>query len=290
MNRFIFGIKNVFDKLIKMVRDPNLIGFYTNVYLLSKFRKINPDVYIISYPKCGRTWTRITLKKYLEMSGDNIEFKKDPSIIKLLNETVVKFEPNVASWIPAPRRIDQLKINEAKYEGKKICFIARDPRDVMISSFYHLKYREKIYSKNLSEFIRDELVGIKKVVAYMNLWAEYSDAPESFYITTYEELREEPGKSFRTLLEFIGIEVDPKLLDKTLHETSFEKMKKMEADENLSEPWMKPGDKKTDKSMKIRKGKIGGYKEELPPEDISFLNKIIEDSLTTKLPYGGKKE
>jgi len=290
VNRLLFGAKNFLDKLVKIIKDPVLFGYYVNSYVVSRFKKVEPDVYIVSYPKCGKTWIRVTLLKYLELSGGVEDSEIDGFQIRLPGDKTLKFEHDVGTWVPSPKSIDRLKINEAKYRGKKVCFVARDPRDVMVSSFYHLKFREKIYTKELTEFIRDKFVGIKKVVAFMNLWVGYRDTPDKFYFTTYEELRGNPEKGFYRLLDFIGIDVDPEVLKSTLKETSFEKMKKMESDKDLQEPWMKPGDKKSDKSMKIRKGKVGGYKDELSTEDISFLDDVIEKSLSRKLPYGGKRE
>jgi hypothetical protein len=59
-------------------------------------------------------------------------------------------------------------------------------------------------------------------------------------------------------------------------------MKEMELHNKLNEPWMKPGSKQSANSMKIRKGSVGGYKNELSPEDIQYVNSVIRDGLSPK--------
>ncbi len=290
MNRFVFGIKNIYDKLLKTRKDPRILGFYIHTYVLSRSRQVEPDIYIVSYPKCGITWIRITLQKYLELYGHKETSEKDRNLVKLPDTNILKFTHDLGSWVPAPPRIDQLYFDDSKYREKKICFVVRNPCDVLVSSWYHLKYRERIYSGGLSEFIRDDTLGIHKVVAFMNMWVENMDISSKFYLVTYEEMRKAPEAGFHALFDFIGLDVDPSVLKSAIEETSFEKMKQMEIKGALSEPWMKIGTEKSEKSMKIRKGKVGGYKDELLPEDIKFLDDVITRSLSQRLPYGRKKE
>ncbi len=89
---------------------------------------------------------------------------------KLQNKNTVVFEHDQSSWVPAPMGKNKLSINKKKYKNKRIIFLTRDPRDILVSSWHHLKYRENIYREGLTEFIREELVGIDKVIAFMNLW------------------------------------------------------------------------------------------------------------------------
>ncbi len=290
MNKFVFGIKNIYDKLLKTGKDPRILEFYMHTYVLSRFRQVEPDIYIVSYPKCGITWIRVTLRKYLELYWHKETIEKDRNLVKLSDTNILKFTHDLGNWVPVPPRIDQLYFDDSKYREKKVCLVVRNPCDVLVSSWHHLKYREKIYSGGLSEFIRDDSLGIHKVVAFMNMWIENMDIPDEFYLITYEEMRKAPEAGFRALFDFIRLEVDPSVLKSAIEETSFEKMKKMEIKGALSEPWIKAYSEKSEKSMKIRKGKVGGYKDELLPEDIKFLDDVITSTLSQRLPYGRKKK
>ena len=285
MNQYLFALRNIFDKFIQVINSPETFKFYWQTYILSGFNTLEPDVYFVSYPKCGRTWLRFMLQQYLELCGSNTQQFKDKFYLGLPGGQIIKFEHDQGSWVLAPLRIDRLSFNVSKYIERKVIFMARDPRDVLVSSWYHLKFRERTYRGSLSEFIRDDLVGIHKVVSFMNMWLENSHIPDDFFLITYEQLHSDPLTSFHRLLDFIGIAVSYSALQTAVEEGSFEKMKRMELKGTLKEPWMKPGSKDLRNSMKIRRGKVGSFYEELSEEDIEFLNGVIQNKLSSKLPY-----
>ena len=285
MNQYVFAVRNVYDKVIKVIGDWETLRFYWRTYVLSRFDNVKPDVYIVSYPKCGRTWLRVMLQKYLERRGTPLQYFDDRSLLGVSGEKTIKFEHDQGNWVPAPMRIDQLRFNTIKYTGRKVVLLVRDPRDVLVSSWYHLKYRERIYQKGLSEFIRDDLVGIHKVVAFMNMWVEHSHAPADFCLITYEQLHRETPASFGQMLEFMGFEVESDALRYAVEASSFQEMKRMELEGSLKEPWMKPGAKNLENSLKVRRGKIGGFKEKLSEEDIEYLNEVICNKLSARLSF-----
>ena len=285
MNQYLFAIRNISDKIRKIFLNFETLQFYWQTYILSHFNNIKSNIFVVSYPKCGRTWIRIMLQRYLELVGHVPMQFKDKSILGIYEKLIIKFEHDQGNWIPAPVRIEQLSFNTSKYSNKKVVFLIRDPRDVLVSSWYHLKYRERIYNKDLSEFIRDDLVGINKIIAFMNMWIENDYIPADFLLISYEHMHKETFSCFKKLIEFIDLEVINDALKKAIENSSFEKIKKIEKDGSLNEPWMKPGTKNLSNSMKIRKGKVGSFREELSEIDIEFLNNVIKNNLSSKLPY-----
>jgi hypothetical protein len=225
------------------------------------------------------------LQKYLERRGASLQYFNDRSLLGVLGEKTVKFEHDQGNWVPAPMRIDQLRFNTTKYTDRKVVFLVRDPRDVLVSSWYHLKYRERIYQKDLPEFVRDDLLGIHKVVAFMNLWVEHTHVPADFCLITYEQLHRETPASLGQILEFMGFEIDSDALQYAVEASSFKEMKRMELQGSLKEPWMKPGAKNLENSLKVRRGKIGGFKEKMSEEDIEYLDDVIRNKLSSRLCF-----
>jgi hypothetical protein len=285
MDRLLFASRNVFDKLKKTVGSWETTRFYLRTYLLSRLEAVEPDVYVVSYPKCGRTWLRLLLQRCFELAGSPTQPHHDGSIVDVPGKVIVKFEHDQGNWVPAPRPLAELRYNAAKYSGKRLVFLVRDPRDVLVSSWYHLRYRERIYREPLGNFVHDDLVGIEKVVRFMNMFIEHQDEPAAFLLMTYEQMRADPLTETRRLLQFICHSLDDAVIAQAVEACSFHNMKKMEADGSLREPWMKPGAKGQEKSMKIRKGKIGGYRDELSAGDVDFLDRVIRSRLTPALPY-----
>ena len=205
--------------------------------------------------------------------------------MRMPNETIVRFEHDQGNWVPAPIRNEKLSFDASKYAEKKVVFLVRDPRDVLVSSWYHLKYRERIYRKDLSSFVREDLVGISKVIAFMNMWMANSNVPSDFLLLTYEQMQSHPIASFQRLLGFVGDSVEVEALEKAVEASSFGQMKRMESEGRLDEPWLRPGAGRSDDYMKIRKGSVGGFRQELSHEDLEFLDRIMRHDLSPELPY-----
>lgn len=253
--------------------------FYWRTYILSKVDNVDPDYYIVSYPKCGRTWLRIMLQKYAEMTGHKPRFFNDSALVEIAPDKVIKFEHDAGNWVPAPPKLEDVVFDREKYKGKKVLFLIRDPRDVLVSSWYHLKYRENIYKKPLDDFIYEDLTGIQKVIRFFNVFYENRNVPADFKVMSYENFHRNTEEQLQDMLDFFDLKVDEKLAKEAIEESRFSKMTKMETSGSLKEPWMKPGAKNQKNSQKIRKGKVGGFREELDKKHVEYLNQQIKENL-----------
>lgn len=278
-----FAIRNVRDKLLKCLRQPEFVPFYLNTYLVKPLQGREPDICFVSYPKCGRTWVMYLLDRFYSEKGAS-SYERDSNWFMLPGGRTLKFEHEQGNWVPAPPRLEDLQFDAERYRDKKVIFLVRDPRDVLISSWYHLTYREPIYSGSKSQFIREDLVGVRKVVAFMNLWLENKHIPRDFMMLRYEELKEAPGEKLREMLEFVGEgEVSDASVERAVELSSFEKMKQAEKSRSSGSPWLNPGKRPTDKALKVRKGKVGGFRDELSEPDIRYLDEEIELALSDEL-------
>ena len=73
------------------------------------------------------------------------------------------------------------------------------------------------------------------------------------------------------LLDFYELSYDEDALDRAVEAASFENMKALEQSQAFPSPWLRP----RNNAPKVRKGKVGGYLEELPPGDIAYLNEVF---------------
>jgi hypothetical protein len=284
MNQYLFAYRNYQDKLFKILTTPKLIKFYFNVYIKSKLNTVEPDLYIISYPKCGRTWLRVMLTNYISRLNIETGQNHDPSIFEIKNNITIKFEHDQGNWVPRPTKPKKMSFNKNKYTGKKIVFLIRDPRDVIVSSWYHLKFREHIFKKGIHEYIHDELIGIKNIISFYNLWLNEIFPPDNFHILTYEDLHADAYLQMKKFIQFINVgNMNENTLKEAIEYSRFGNMKKMEMSGNIDEPWMKPGSKRNSNSMKIRKGKVGSYQDEISASDIDFINSYMKEYLHPKV-------
>ena len=283
MHHLQFAARNVKDKLVKCVRQPAFLPFYLNTYLVKPFKENEPDISFMSYPKCGRTWVMFLLDVYFRQNNQ-ARYHRDSNWFELPTGDTLKFEHGQGNWVPAPPRLEDMTFNGARYWNKRVLFLVRDPRDVLVSSWYHLTYREPIYKGSISDFVREDLVGVRKVVEFMNMWMANRSVPRGFVLLTYEDLKHDPDHALRTILEFIGVyDYTDEQIARAVEASSFENMKKAERNRDSDSPWMNPGRRPVDKAMKVRKGKIGGYRDEMTLADIEYVDRIIDAHLCDEL-------
>lgn len=286
LRRYLFAARNVADKLRKVAADPWIGRFYLETYLLRRFSRVQPDLLLVSYPKCGRTWVRMLLQSYGDLLGQAGRDFLDKQLVQVAGR-IVRFDHDQGSWVPAPRDPARLSFRHDKYEGRKVIFLVRDPRDVLVSSWYHLRYRESIYRADLSTFVRDELLGVQKVIAFMNMFLDNAHVPAEFLLITYEDLHQRPEDVLSSVLQLMKVEVRDELLGKAIEASSFERMRKLEKDRAVREPWMRPG-ARTDQALKVRQGKVGSHRKELAAEDIAYLDEMLRNLLHPNFPYSGR--
>src|SRR5207245_5201871 len=94
---------------------------------------------------------------------------------------------------------------------------------------------------------------------------------ENFMMIRYESLRASPAENFRDVLATLGETApDMSIFQAALDFSEFENMKKMEAAGAFDSKILRPGDVRDPESFKVRRGKVGGYREYLSAEDDEY--------------------
>ena len=119
--------------------------------------------------------------------------------------------------------------------------------------------------------LRDEKFGLCAIVNVMNDWLNEFSQRDNFVLVRYEALRASPAEHFRDLLAVLG-ESSPyaNAFQEALEFSRFENMQKLEAARAFDSNILHPGDARDPESFKVRRGKVGGYREYLSAEDQQF--------------------
>lgn len=243
---------------------------YKITSLLSAFSIFISDVHVVSFEKSGRTWLRVMLVKLIS-DKLGVKQKLDPQFM-----TLGKKFPNIV-FSHAGGNQKSNKLNFAKLlRRKKIIFLVRDPRDVVVSLYHEYTKRRKIYSGGISEFIRDRNYGLEKVIHFMNYWsAEIYGRENYFLLVRFEDMKKDTIKEMKRIVDFLGVDVRDEVISAAVEYGSLENMKKLEQENAFKDKRMKAGGKDPN-SFKVRKGKVGGFKEELSKKDIKYVNNLME--------------
>jgi hypothetical protein len=193
---------------------------------------------------------------------------------------------------------DELEESKALYRDKKVLFLVRDPRDVIVSSYFEMKKRGLMFGDNpyenrkavfegsLTEFIRRDVGGFDTLLRYFNIWEANRHQVKGFLLVRYEDIQSNPHKELRRALDFFGLgEINKEIIDDAVRYASFENMRKMESEERFNTGILKPADRGDVNSYKTREGKVGGYFTYLDPEEITILNQRIRDDLSDYFGY-----
>jgi hypothetical protein len=219
------------------------------------------DIFVVGYPKSGNTWMQYLLAGL----GFGIDARLVPdSLVQDLIPDLHTKRYYKRHRTPTFFKTHQLP--ERKF--RKVIYLVRDGRDVMVSYFHHL---------NALGHPMDYLKLVETGEGlYPCRWYEHIEAwlanPYGAEMITvkYESLHHDAVAELKKVCLFSGLQCEPEMLESIAQHTSFELMRGREKRlgwENAL--WPK-------NQAFIRRGKIGSFSDEMPPE---ALEAFLKESL-----------
>ena len=187
------------------------------------------DIFFVSYPKSGTTWIRFVLRNYiLDDHGQN--FARNEVIPDL------HLDPEYCNLLEPPR---MMKVHiPYDPEIKNCIYICRDARDIAVSYYYYyLKTKKIARDSGFFSFLKlfntgDVDFGLWN--DHVNSWLD--NRPDKFLIVRYEDVKKNPEKEFKRLLNYLGLSYDRDKLIVAIENASFERMVSLEKELNFTEP------------------------------------------------------
>lgn len=255
------------------------------------------DVYSVSFPKTGRTYVHLMLAHVChQLTGTPVE--------DIVNRRASGLaDRNSGLPIPGVHFQHLYKWNQFRrgaafptyyYWNRRVVHLIRDPRDVIVSHYHHRKHRDNLFGGTLSEFVRytrqadcggdkEASFGIEPIVRYYNAWAENRRLCSDFLCLQYEDFHNDAHGTLAKLLSFSGFQVSDDVVKAAVEYASFSNMQRMELERQIKWKGLSEGEHAA--SLKARKGKVGGYREELNAEDISWINRYLDQNLSSDYDF-----
>jgi len=222
------------------------------------------EIFVLSFPKSGRTWVRTVVARYLSSRynvDEDIEFLHQGDSFRSPCFTHNFYD--VYRYIEEPVRL----LLQEQLDTRPLVLIVRDPRDVCASYFHHVKQRDKLWLGDALNFSMDSVYGIRRQAAFTDLMLSYFvEHPGPKLLLRYESLLKNPYSGFHSLLSLIDRHpVDTEALLKAIEESVFEKMQSAEIAMSRSGQLEKSvrmgtaGWNNNVNALKVRKGKVGGF-------------------------------
>ena len=259
-----------------------------------------PKAHIVSFPKCGRTWLRVMLGKVFYLHyGVNDQRPDGTSLLypeganQHLRMPLVDFTHDDN---PHRKLAHELAADKSHFRNEKIILLIRDLRDVMVSNYFEETYRRPHYdfsetdtanSQSLSQFLYQERGGVDSFLTFYNIWAASRKIPKKLMLLRYEDLRQNTAHELQRILAFLDVSsaISNQTIAEAIDFADFQRMQRMERDGQYKHtPRLRPGDLDEPKSFKVRRGKVGGYKDYLSAQEIAWLTERLENNLS---PYYG---
>lgn len=244
------------------------------------------DVLLVSYPKCGRTWLTMLLGRALALHAgiDEVDYLANDlpgGGSKGVPRIRISHDEN-PHW-KTPRGLSRSK---RRYREKKIILLVRDPRDVVVSMYFERSRRERAYSGTMHEFLYERKGSLETIIAYYNVWARERAQPKGFCMVRYEDLKADPAKELRRIMDFVGLAPAEAHVQDAVEFASFENMRAMEAGDVLGSGRLRARDPNDKESFKTRKAKVGGFVDYLGPDEIAWMERKIRETLDPVYGYG----
>jgi hypothetical protein len=249
-------------------------------------RRQPPSTFIVSFPKCGRTWLHVMIGSYL-VERYHLTHTDFLSLADI-SRAVPSIPPIITLHDDQPHKRDPRELVRSKraYRRHKVLFLARDPRDVIVSKFYSLKFREKKYHLSLGEFLRDRVGSLATIVRYYNIWLEESKVHPAFMLVRYEDLHADPVKQLTDIIRFVDPnEVDMQAIQNAVAFAQFRNMRRIEDAGMATRPLLRPTEFGDYRTYKTRKGIVGDHANEFAAEDVVYADEYVKRYLNPSLRY-----
>lgn len=253
------------------------------------------DLVLVSHAKSGRTWLVALLSHLLHRThgvpvdelweGDNFH-RLDPRI-PVLFSTHERNEPRAIR-----RRLPDL------VRRKRLLLLVRDPRDTVVSWYHHHARRSTARTRariglpvdmagiDLARFVTDPGYGLPSVVDFLERWTARVRGHPDACLLRYEDLRARPVEELDRVMRFLGLPASQEDLEAAVAFASFESLQEKERSGFFRTEKLQARDPADPASFKVRRGKVGGYRDELPAEIVARLDRLVEERLDPALGYG----
>lgn len=242
------------------------------------------DAAVVSYPKSGRTWLRSMLTIYFSrIYGTPADILYDFANVHAFDSRAPKlFFTHEATYSDVP---ESISIDRKRFERKKVIFLARDPRDVIVSLYAHRVHRDKTWQGPIEDFIANPQGGFQTELRYYRLWSDFLAEHKDSIVLRYEDFHREPGEAFKRLLKFLDQPVDCEAIRATVEDTQFARLKKMESQSAFQSGRLRTKEPENPEAYKVRRGRIGGFAQDLSPELVDEVNTAMDRELQGAFGY-----
>ena len=239
------------------------------------------DVFIVSYPRSGNTWTRFLV--------GNLIYEGDPITFSNIEARIPEIYLNPDHKMRRLVRPRILKSHECfQPEYRQVIYVVRDPRDVCVSNYHHNVKWGNIpddypMDKFVPRFLRAEFD--RKCGSWadnVNSWLYMREKDPRFLLLRYEDMKREPVQELGRVASFLErhsfrpIRSTPDFLLRAVQLSTPERMRSLESFE--ARKWALTRETRQDKPF-VRTAVAGTWKAILSKESLRAIGETWGSSM-----------
>ncbi|HEU4885615.1 MAG TPA: sulfotransferase domain-containing protein [Longimicrobium sp.] len=238
------------------------------------------DIFIVTYPKSGTTWLQMIV--YQLTTDGAMDFTHIAEVSPHLEERMMPRGLQISDLRSTPRVVkSHLPYFLIPRGPGRYIYGVRNGLDVAVSYRYHArKYLPRLGEPSAREFFDRFMAGD---VPYRS-WFEHvagwlgNRNRLNVLVITYDELVADLEAGIRRIADFCGITIDPAAMPRIVERCSFAFMREHDAKFALKRPPAAPAPTGREPGF-IRKGGVGGWREELDAQSVSEFHEACQRHL-----------
>ncbi len=276
-------------------------------HLLSKLemaRARRASLLIIGHPKSGNTWLRTMLSRLCQLRyhlPSQLIIKSDEAAVQnpaaprlLATNGYYSYESVIGKALDAEQPQSEL-------HRKSVVLLVRDPRDIAVSWYFQFTKRQSAAKRELInhfiehpidhrtvsmwDFVMHSDIGLRFLIDYLNTWERNVAGLERAITLRYEELRTTPAGALRRVVDLWGEPFSDADIEKAVSFGSFDNLRKLEAAGFFRRGGLSLRNRNDPNAFKVRRGKIGGYRDYFTPEQVAKIDDLVTTRLSPSLGY-----
>ena len=259
---------------------------------------------IIGHPKSGNTWLKVMISRLYQIRYDLPESKlintdefarKIPEIPRLAaTNGYYSYEGEVGKLLAVGAPDNPLR-------HKPCLFLARNPIDIAVSWYHQFTKRQSRAKQELInhfiehpidrhtvqmwDFVRHSDIGLPSLIEYQNTWVRNVAELEHGMVARYEQLRAEPVPTLHSITRLMGEDFSEEEVRAAVEWGSFDNLQKLETSGTFNQGGMKLVNANDPSTFKVRRGKVGGYRDDFNPEQVAELEALVRENILPELGY-----
>ncbi len=260
---------------------------------------------IIGHPKSGNTWLKVMLARLYQIrhglpaslivTSDELT-RRNPAIPRITATNGYYSYEGVVGEALAPGAPD------SALRHKPILLLARHPCDIAVSWYLQFTKRQSAHKQELInhfiahpidrrtiemwDFVRHSDIGLPCLIEYLNTWERNLRHLERALMVRYEDLRAEPAGTLRQITDLMGETFSAAEIEEAVAFAAFDNLRALESRGFFRQGGLRLRNPNDPESFKVRRAKVGGYRDYFSPEQATELEQLVAERLSPTFGYG----